>query len=420
MEQGVDSQQAAADRAARFPVSPRLRTARVLYALAAFAVTACLVGTPWGLTPAAVLTAVAVLLAPERILAALSDTPREVKVLAGTALLVALVVAASVLLHHDDWREAATRLRVVCLPLAAVLVLALQPPRAALWSGAVVGLFLAAAAAAWQVATGEPRAHGWTNAIVFADMITLLVAVAVWLRPSGRLGITFLALCCGLVAIGLSGSRGAWPAVVVTVGCALWLRWGESSVRERWALLLVAAALSVLMLPQVQQRVDALRSDVTQLARGDADTSAGGRMELAATAVQTVRAHPWEGVGVGHFQRALDARPECAARPRAEWCDLGHAHNDLLDWAGTMGLAGALALLALYGVPGWLFLRRLRVRPFPRRTRSAAMAGFMVVLSFALCGLTQSMWAHQVSGSTYLVLVGMLLGFSLREDPHKA
>jgi len=43
-----------------------------------------------------------------------------------------------------------------------------------------------------------------------------------------------------------------------------------------------------------------------------------------------------------------------------------------------------------------------------------------VVVSFVLCGLSQSMWAHQLSGGTYLTLVGILLGFSLREDPRKA
>jgi O-antigen ligase len=84
-----------------------------------------------------------------------------------------------------------------------------------------------------------------------------------------------------------------------------------------------------------------------------------------------------------------------------------------------MGIPGLLALLVLYGVSGWLFARQVLVRPFPRRSRSAALCGLAVVTVFVLCGLSQSMWAHQLSGSSFLLLVGILLGFSLREDPHK-
>ena len=43
------------------------------------------------------------------------------------------------------------------------------------------------------------------------------------------------------------------------------------------------------------------------------------------------------------------------------------------------------------------------------------VVGVMVVVSYILCGLTQSMFAHQLIASFYAVAVGTLYGFALRE-----
>src|SRR3546814_20466706 len=64
-----------------------------------------------------------------------------------------------------------------------------------------------------------------------------------------------------------------------------------------------------------------------------------------------------------------------------------------------MGIPGLLAILALYGVPLLLFARRLRGAG--RCSASAPCAGVLFVATFALCGLTQSMFAHQLSASFY-------------------
>src|SRR3546814_20117316 len=66
---------------------------------------------------------------------------------------------------------------------------------------------------------------------------------------------------------------------------------------------------------------------------------------------------------------------------------------------------------ALYGVPLLLFARRLRGAG--RCSASAPCAGVLFVATFALCGLTQSMFAHQLSASFYAVMVGLLAGFCM-------
>lgn len=405
-----------------FPDGLRLRAARGLYALALVLMPACLIATPWGLTPAACCTLAAVLLAPDRLWAARRAAGWPVLGMLLVALCVVGVVSFSVLVHHDTWSEAGTRGRVLVIPLASLLVLGLSPPRAALWSGAVIGLIGACVVALVQTLHGLDRADGWNNAITFGDMAVLLLVLVVFLRPSGRFVLTVVATAAGLVAIGLSGTRGAWPAAALVVAIALFARGsgGGAHRLEAWVLAVLALAAVAAVSPQVQQRVDALQIDMLRYASGDSDTSAGARLQLMGLAGDELEADPWVGVGVGRFERVLVAAPACQVAVPDAWCQLGHAHSDFPEWGATMGIPGLVALALLYGVPAWLFLRRLNVRPFPRRSRSAALAGLVVVVSFVLCGLSQSMWAHQLSGGTYLTLVGILLGFSLREDPRKA
>lgn len=79
-----------------------------------------------------------------------------------------------------------------------------------------------------------------------------------------------------------------------------------------------------------------------------------------------------------------------------------------------------LLLLAVYGVPLWVFLR-LHRRSGHATFRGPAAAGVMVVASYILCGLTQSMFAHQMTASFYVTIVGLLAGLSIVEGArHRA
>src|SRR3546814_17304894 len=82
------------------------------------------------------------------------------------------------------------------------------------------------------------------------------------------------------------------------------------------------------------------------------------------------------------------------------------------DWSSDVCSSDLLlAILALYGVPLLLFARRLRGAG--RCSASAPCAGVLFVATFPLCGLTQSMFAHQLSASFYAVRVGLLAGFCM-------
>jgi O-antigen ligase len=171
----------------------------------------------------------------------------------------------------------------------------------------------------------------------------------------------------------------------------------------------------ILAVPELREvtRLNELHSDVQRIERGDANSSAGARLERLQVAWHTLLERPWKGIGIGHFDTAMERLPEC--RPPAtpvERCDLGHAHNDLAEWGATLGIPGLVLLFGVYGLPLWLFVH-LHRRSGEHIFHGPAAAGIMLVGSYVLCGLTQSMFAHQIAASTYAALVGVLAGLSL-------
>lgn len=222
-----------------------------------------------------------------------------------------------------------------------------------------------------------------------------------------------LATCLLVV---LTGSRGVWPALGLVLLFAVFSGDRQAwSRRLRWlavAASLAAAALVFSPTLREQVRLNELGRDLARLQHGDVDSSAGARYERLQVAWQAFVDSPWQGVGIGQFDRAMHRLPVCqAAASSPERCHLGHAHNDLAEWAATRGIPGIIALVAAYGIPLWLFLQLWWRAGRPQS--GPAVAGMSVVLVYLVCGLTQSMFAHQITAGLYACLVGILAGLSL-------
>lgn len=400
--------------------APRERLAQRLLQAGLFLLPALLLSTPWGLGPFAACALLAFALAPAVFARGWRAVRGELRWLLAMGLLVAAVVLVSKFHFDVRWREADNRLRLLLAPFFAALVYAWRPSRRWLWAGALAGLAGAFVVALVQVATGTERALGWTaNAIVFADALIALIVVAVFARPSGELLWTTLACALGVGAVVLSGSRGVWPGLAIVLVMALIVSGGRARTLS-WAVLaaLALAMLASQWIPPLAQvtRMQELASDMDRVKRGgDHESSLGARVTLLELAGETFAEHPLAGVGVGRFEAVVLATPQCAPpAPRVGFCKLGHAHSDAFEWAATMGVPGLLAILAIYLVPLALFARLLRAQA-SGRARSSALAGLVLVLVYIACGLTQSMFAHQLVASFYAVGVGVLLGFALLE-----
>ncbi|SBV37116.1 O-antigen polymerase [uncultured Stenotrophomonas sp.] len=343
-----------------------------------------------------------------------------VRLLAGLAVVVVALGMVSAWGSDRSLREMDKVSRFLVMPWAALWVCALRPSRQALWWGAWVGLFATLAIAVAQVVGGQARAEAWTNAIVLADVSLVLMVLLVFCRAPGHWGWIVAGMAAGGCVILLSGSRGAWPAMLALLLALVFsLRWGRGHVRlAMLSGLVLATAVLLLAVPGLreQTRLAELHNDVQRLEQGDMNSSAGARLELLHVAWDTFRERPWTGIGIGHFDKAMQRLPDCMRQVNGSEsrCHLGHAHNDVAEWAATQGIPGLLLLLAVYGLPLWLFVH-LHRHSSEDGFRGPAAAGVMLVVAYALCGLTQSMFAHQITTTTYATLVGVLCALSLVE-----
>ncbi|MCC8617919.1 O-antigen ligase family protein [Xanthomonas vesicatoria] len=394
------------------------RTGVGIAELGVFMLTALVVSMPSGLAPFGLCLLLGSLIGWRSLRAGIAARSDALRVVGWLTVAVIAMSLLSIALFEHGLRDVGNRSRFLVMPWAALWAYALQPRQVWLWRGALTGVCAAMLIALLQVMNGADRAEGFTNAIVFADIAMMLLVVVAFCRPNGGVRWLVGAAVATLVVIVLSGSRGVWLALLATVGV---LAWGAPwhSARLRLLTFVGGAVLAVGVVASVpaltdQMRLGELQSDLQRYEVGDSDSSAGARIERLHVAWDTVRAHPLTGVGVGRFDDAMHELPVCAADNTLFRCHLGHAHNDLAEWAATQGVPGLLLLLAVYGVPLWVFVR-LHRRSGQVQFRGPAAAGVMIVISYALCGLTQSMFAHQVSASFYSAMVGVLVGLAARQ-----
>lgn len=402
------------------PQGTRARLARGLAQLGLVVMPALVVSTPANLLPFGVLLLLSTLLVPDLLWQARVRTGPSVRVLSLLMLAVLAGGVVSMVLFEHGFRDVDNRSRFLVMPWIALWVCALDLRLRWLWRGALAGLVLVFALSLKQVLGGAPRADLFTNAIVLADIVVMLLVLALFCRPHGVRGWAWglPAVAVGCAALVLTGSRGALLALAaVLLVMALSLRW--RTLRLRLLILgglLGMACLAVVAVPELrhQVRLTELQSDVQRMERGDTDSSAGARVERLQVAWDTFLDHPLTGVGVGHFDTAMQRLPQCRQDPQEPRCHLGHAHNDLAEWGATQGAPGVLLLLGVYGVPLGLFLW-LHRRSGRSTFRGPAAAGAMIVVCYVLCGLTQSMFAHQITASFYASIVGALVGLSCLE-----
>ncbi|QBG93482.1 O-antigen ligase family protein [Xanthomonas oryzae] len=401
------------------PSAPKTSRAGVRIAeLGAFALTALVVSMPSGLLPFGLCLLLGSVVGWRHLRDGIAARDWSLRAVGWLTVAVIAISLLSIALFEHGLRDVGNRSRFLVLPWAALWAYALQPRQIWLWRGALVGVFAAMLIALLQVMNGADRAEGFTNAIVFADIALMLLVVAVFCRPDGNVRWLLGAAIATVVVIVLSGSRGVLLSLLATLGVLIWgAPWRSARVRLLTFIggpvLAVGVALSVPALTD-QMRLGELQSDLQRYEVGDTDSSAGARIERLHVAWDTLKAHPLTGVGVGRFDDAMHDLPACAADPSLFRCQLGHAHNDLAEWGATQGVPGLLLLIAVYGVPLCVFAR-LHRRSGQQQFRGPAAAGVMLVINYALCGLTQSMFAHQVAASLYTAMVGVLVGLAARQ-----
>jgi O-antigen ligase len=302
--------------------------------------------------------------------------------------------------------------------LLAVCVVALvglmRPKAAAFWPGVFFGVIGAAILAVYQrFGLDIPRAEGFHMAIMFGDiaMALSLMSLASIERFAGTRWALFpyVAFLSGVAASIMSGSRGGWIALAFSF--VPLYSYGRTAMKRGVAVIVVVSVILFVggyFVPEsnIRQRVTDVAADISQYRSGYTYTPIGTRFEMWKGAWTMFVEHPVFGVGRANYHQALNHlidRGEISPTVR----DFYHAHNEMLNALATEGLLGGLTLAFLYVAPMVFFMRCLRRNDV---SRSYALAGLLLVLSFIDFGLTQVLFAHHVGSAFYALTVCLLAG----------
>lgn len=303
-----------------------------------------------------------------------------------------------------------------------------MPQRFFRWLGTAFALATLVATVKTYLLTGGGVSREYVNfmpILAYSELAAILGTLAVFSIKwdaglPGRVRKALMALKLlagfgGIYCIYLYQSRGAWLAIpiFVIVGCVVFLPGGNRLLKIGAALLvMIAIATMYSSSDNIRQRLMMVQSDLASFeSKADLNTSIGTRLQLWNGSLRLYREHPFIGVGVNGYSKALSKlakegviSPQAAIYP--------HSHNEFLFTAVIFGTCGVLALLALYFVPVvfffWYGTRQSEA------CRVTAMMGLVLCLAFVSDGLVDVMFIWRECSLFYTVLLSLLVAALLR------
>jgi len=288
-------------------------------------------------------------------------------------------------------------LLLLAVPLVSLFYCQFNPGRNVWMKFLLANILLGAIALIDIFVLDKARANAGNNAVVFgfiSVVISSVVIASYRLQRQQKYGAWWYvsALVLGLIAILLSGSRGSWIAAlaVAFIATIIFLDRYPLAKRVPIAVIMICCiALLSLSLPQVQKRINHMVEIVAPYITGEQQgplNSFSYRIEAWKAAAQMGSENPLLGIGPGHFRQALKAYVQ--QNPELDRLQImKHAHNQYMQTFATGGVVGLVALLVLLGSHLWLFARYL-VGTYPLEVRSFAIAGFLLVIAYALLCIT--------------------------------
>ncbi|CAM3981118.1 O-antigen ligase family protein [Bordetella tumulicola] len=310
-----------------------------------------------------------------------------------------------------------------CL-LAGFLLIDRQRLRHFIWGPITAGIAATAIVCYLAGPTLQRPPTPQFNAVGYGNLMLLMAVLSIYSlswqctrhpRAERAFKIAAAALTC--VGFVLTQTRTGWMAIPVfaIIGIAL-AGWLHRPMRALAALLgigLIALAVGASN-PALRERVTQGAQEIHECltVAPTADTSMCIRLQLWNSAWHMFKSAPWSGTGDRSSFKDMLQQGVAAGRVSPFVArDFGEPHNDFLQALATLGVAGGIALLALYFAPAWLFLRRLR-RNVPQTQRVAAAMGLAVCLSFAIFGLTELMFRGMRTVSLYVAFIALFTALS--------
>jgi O-antigen ligase len=282
----------------------------------------------------------------------------------------------------------------------------------------------------WSL-TGASRVSGFapTNkfGLISITMALMCVSGFIWTHgfsDSGKrkfLISSFLlaASFCGLCAAILSGSRGAWLALIPAT--LVYLLVMSRLLRPKTVFYLVGAlAAAAILLSQtflasgIENRLGDSHHEFEAYINGKfIGGSVGLRLEMWKGATLLFIERPYFGWGeLGYASMMQDLETNNVIQEGT--ASFSHAHNDWFNVLAKKGLSGALILLAVYVAPLFLFVQTavhiMKSHALDTSRLALAVSGIILVLSFMSGGIAQITFNRNIGVMVYGFMVAVLVG----------
>lgn len=239
-----------------------------------------------------------------------------------------------------------------------------------------------------------------------------------WTRhdPVPVMALKVSALVVGIYCGVHSSERGVWMAIPVLAIILI-----RHRVSMKYGTLVVALATIALGLasywlsPEFHDRIAATQEEITKIASGNLETSAGFRLQMWDAGFKLVRENPIAGVGPDSVSDALRSLARRGwMTPTALQAGLSQLHNEILANTVRLGLLGLVSILAVYFVPAFLFVKA--TASTDRFVQQAAHLGVLFVFGYFILGLTIETFNIKMFASFYAGTIAMLVG-AVRHTP---
>ena len=296
-------------------------------------------------------------------LIAISTTSVWLKICAAALTLAAI----SALIWHEEFATLNAPLRMLLAAVAAYGVAhhhSLSPRTCRNISDALaLACVMALIWIGWLFMHDVQRVSLASNAIAWAVVISFYVCLLLPLAlsaqvPAGRRRIWLCCAGCGIVAILLSQSRGAFLIIPWSCLLIVWFWHKRSTTTDGLGrtlprlVLIISIALATLWLaPGDILRIRQAAHEIQQVrSTENYNSSVGARLYLWQMAIEGIRQSPW--IGIGGAERLRRIKQAGAGGTDAQIAELeavrslGHVHNEYLHAALDGGLLGLTSFLA--------------------------------------------------------------------------
>ncbi|WP_216368930.1 O-antigen ligase family protein [Dictyobacter arantiisoli] len=183
-----------------------------------------------------------------------------------------------------------------------------------------------------------------------------------------------------LLALMCTYSTGAWVAFLFGIG-VLCLFSGKMlyCIALPIASFCVAVLLATLFPSQI----------ALQMRHISANNELSLRIATWQTALRVIRAHPWDGVGLGHQIYLIQSN---IYRVPAQFVMLSHPHDSYLEWAAMAGIPVAGIFISLLIATLWLAYRNWRC--FRGASRTLIGSGIAAMVTLSINSISINGWTH--------------------------